>query len=84
MKVVFRTNIDHYKKDCWPKNIETPPRIGESVMVVDSMKSYYSNQKLPIKLEVVDVIYSENQIDCELWYNKLDVKSARLSGVKLF
>ncbi len=83
MKVVFKTNVDHYRTNCWPTNIDFPPRIGETVMVVEAFESYYSNKKLPTQMKVVDVTYTEKGVLCELWYRPIDVESAKLSGVKL-
>ncbi len=83
MKVVFRTNIDHYKTNCFPENVTIPPRIGETVLVAEVFAEYYSQKKLPIRLEVVDVTWTDKGVVCELWYKKIDVEAAKLSGVKL-
>ena len=83
MKVVFRTNIDHYKTNCFPENVTIPPRIGETVLVTEVFAEYYSKKKLPIRLEVVDVTWTDKGVVCELWYKKIDVEAAKLSGVKL-
>lgn len=84
MKVVFKTNIDKYKTNCFPTNLEMPPRIGETVLVSEVFVEYYSKQKLPICLEVVDVIWTEKGVICELHYKEMDIKAARFSGVNLF
>jgi hypothetical protein len=84
MKVVFKTNLDRYKTNCFPNNFEIPPRIGESVLVLESFADYFIKQKLPIRLEVVDVFWTENGAVCELWYKKIDVEACKLSGVDLF
>lgn len=83
MKVTFRTNIDHYKTNCFPDNFDIPPRKGETVLVVKVFADYYAKQKLPLRLEVVDVTWTEDGVVCELWYKKNDVEAAKLSGVKL-
>ena len=83
MKVTFRTNIDHYKTNCFPNNIETPPRIGETVSVTEAFADYYAKQKLPIQLEVINVTWTDKGVVCELWYKKIDIEAAKLSGVKL-
>lgn len=72
MNILFRTNIDHYKKNCFPTNFKMPPRIGESVSVIDIFIDSFTKRKLPTRLEVVDVIWSENSIICELWYKSSD------------
>ncbi len=84
MKVVFKTNIDNYKTNCFPSNLEIPPRIGETVLVSEVFVDYYSKQKLPIRLQVVDVTWTEKGVICELHYKEIDVKAASLSGVNLF
>ena len=83
MKVIFKTNIDHYQTNCFPTNIEIPPRIGETVLVGEVFSSYYSQKRLPLRLEIVDVIWTDKGVICELWYKKTDVEAAKLSGVKL-
>lgn len=80
---MFRTNIDLYKTNCWPTNLEIPPRIGETVLVVESFGKYYAQQKLPTRMEVVDVTWTERGVVCELWYKKIDTEAAKISGVKL-
>lgn len=84
MKVIFKTNVDSYKTNCWPDNINTPPRIGETVLVVPAFIPYFNSKKLPIRMEVVNVIWGENSVICELWYNKIDMVSANISGKNLF
>lgn len=41
MKVIFKTNIDHYKTNCFPNNLEIPPRMGETVLVTECFFDYY-------------------------------------------
>lgn len=84
MLVIFKTNIDHYKTNCFPKNLVIPPRIGETVSVTDTFESHFRDKRLPTRLEVVDVIWTEDGVVCELWYKEIDVKSSMLSGVELF
>jgi hypothetical protein len=83
MKIRFKTNIDHYQTNCFPENLTIPPRIGETVLVTQVFEDYYSKRRLPIRLEVVDVIWTDKGVVCELWYKKNDVEAAKLSGVKL-
>lgn len=83
MKVVFLTNINHYKTNCFPENVNIPPRIGETVLVKEISSEYYHQKKLPLRLEVVDVIWTEKGVVCELWYKKVDIEAAKLAGVNL-
>ena len=83
MKVVFKTNIDHYQTNCFPENLTIPPRIGETVLVSEGFLDYYHKRKLPVRLEVKDVIWTSKGVVCELWYKNIDVEAAKLTGVKL-
>jgi len=83
MRVIFKTNIDHYKTNCFPTNLEIPPRIGDTVLVTEVFLDYYAKQKLPVSLEVVDVIWTEKGVVCDLWYKKIDIEAAKLSNIKL-
>jgi hypothetical protein len=90
MKVIFKTNIDAYnEKRCFPENLDTTPRKGDFIEVKPQFTSYYRDLKLPIRLEVVDVIWKEHEVGnaggcvlyetyafCELWYNSLDLELA--------
>lgn len=81
MKVIFTTNIDNYSnKNCFPKNLEIPPRKGDMVCVDDNMIDYFRSKKLPIRLEVVQVIWKDYHVCCELWYNETDKKMADIGG----
>ena len=82
MKVIFTTNIDHYKTNCFPENITIPPRIGEKVVVTPSFGKYFFDKNLPTRLEVVDVSWTEKAVVCELWYNAQDKKMAEANGAK--
>jgi len=84
MKVKFRTNLDNYQTNCFPVNLTIPPQRGDKVLVNISFRDYFLNKKLPIRLEVVDVIWSEHEVICELWYIEQDLKFAELKGVNLF
>lgn len=84
MKVIFKTNIDHYQTNCFPTNLEIPPRIGETVLVAKVFVDYYTKKKLPISMVVVNVTWTDRCVICELWYNKNDVEAAKLSGINLF
>lgn len=83
MKVIFKTNVDHYKTNCWPTNIDIPPRKGDTVMVVEAFDKHYQSKRLPTEMEVVNVTWTEKAVLCELWYKAIDVRLAELSGVKL-
>jgi len=84
IKVVFQTNIDHYKTNCFPENLTIPPRIGEKVLVSEVFISYFEDKKLPIRLEVIDVIWSDKGVICLLWYNQNDKLVAINRGAELF
>lgn len=83
MKVQFQTNIDHYKRDCFPNNLTHVPRVGDFIMVTDAFKSHYKDKNLPLSLEVVKVTWTEKGVICELWYGELDVQKAKFAGVNL-
>ena len=84
MKVIFRTNLDNYQTNCFPENLTTPPRVGEKVMVTEVFGSYFTSKKLPVKLEVVDVTWTDKGVLCELWYSEIDVKTAKQNNINLF
>lgn len=62
MKVVFRTNIDAYRSDWFPRDFEIPPPKGAYVQVRNSIKAHLESQKLPTRLEVVSVTFGEETI----------------------
>lgn len=72
-KIIFKTNLDAYYPSMFPKNLEHVPRLGEKVRVVESKLPYCESHKLPVVLEVVDVIHCEEEIVCELSYKEIDV-----------
>jgi hypothetical protein len=84
MKVVFRTNVDHYKTNCWPENLTIPPRIGEHVLVTEVFEQYYIGKRLPTKMKVHDVLWTNKGVICELVYRDIDIEKAKISGVNLF
>ena len=84
MRVLFKTNIDNYQTNCFPENLPFVPRIGEKVMVTNVFVQWFKDKNLPTRLEVVDVIYTDQGVVCELWYNETDRKLAELSGAVLF
>ena len=84
MKVVFKTNLDNYQVNCFPDNLITPPRIGESVLVTEGFGSYFIDKRLPTKLIVVDVTHTEQGVLCELHYSKIDIERANLMNINLF
>jgi len=75
MKVMFGTKIKEYKTNCFPNDLEIPPRIGETVLVSKVFFDYFSIQNLPMELEVVDVIWTEECVICELYYKKKYIES---------
>lgn len=84
MKVIFRTNLDNYQTNCFPENIDIPPRKGELVEVAQVFIKYFRDKKLPIELEVVNVTWTENCVICELWYRDFDIKHAKINNINLF
>ena len=84
MKVAFKTNLDNYQTNCFPSNLDYPPRIGETVVVNEAFLSYYRDKKLPMSLEVVNVSWTERGVICELWYSKQSVEMAKACGIELF
>ena len=83
MKIVFRTNSSFYQTNCWPTNIDVPPRIGDTVLVVEIFVEYFIQNRLPARMEVVDVMWTEKGVICELWYKKSDIKDFELNNIKL-
>lgn len=87
IRVLFHTNVDAYKKDCWPKYLQVVPRVGEFINVRHNFKSYFRDQTLPTRMEVVSVTYDESDDKTqtafvELWYNSTDKQLADMSGGK--
>lgn len=84
MNVIFKTNLDNYQTNCFPMNLPFVPRIGEKVQVVNVFIDYYKKKKLPIQLEVCDVVYTGKRVVCELSYREFDIEKAKLNKVNLF
>jgi len=85
MKITVHTNIDRYKKySVFPEYLSQVPRIGDTILVTEIFKKYFIDQKLPLRLEVVDVIWSEHGVTCELYYKKIDIDIAKQNGINLF
>lgn len=84
MKIFFNTNLDHYKTNCFPENLQFVPRVGEKVMVTNVFFEWFKNKQLPIRLEVVNVTHTEQGVICELWYNESDLKIAKQAGANIF
>ncbi len=84
MKIIFKTNVDKYQTNCWPQNLEMPPRIGESVMVTEVFVDYYQKQGLPVRMHVVDVTWTDKGVVCELCYKLIDIEQAKAQGVNCF
>jgi len=64
--------------------LDAVPRIGDNIMVTKIYLDHYRNKKLPLYLEVVNVIWTEDYVICELWYRKVDIEASKISGVELF
>lgn len=84
MKVIFKTNLDNYRTNCFPDNLTIPPRIGENVMVTKVFFAYFTNKNLPVKLKVVDVTWTDKVVFCELWYSEIDIKMAKQNNINLY
>jgi len=79
MRVSFHTNLDVYRQVQWPV-IDYKPNVGEMVEVADISKGYCKVNELPYQLEIVAVRHTEQGCRVELWYRKIDVQAAELSG----
>jgi len=84
MKIIFNTNLDQYSGFHFPEKLTSVPRKGEKVYVQEKYKIIFQKQRLPIRLEVVDVGYFEDYVVCELWYNETDANIKKSNGVNLF
>lgn len=84
MKIVFKTQVDAYKTNCWPENLTQVPRIGDTVVVKEAFTGYYSNKKLPLQMEVVDVTWMDIGVVCELHYKEIDIKIAAQNKTNLY
>lgn len=84
MKINFRTNLDKYDNDWFPKYLEAVPRKGDLVSVKQDIIQHLKNQKLPSSLEVVRVIWFSDYTDIELWYSEIDIKIGQACGFQLF
>jgi len=82
MKIVFTTNLDAYSGSMFPDMHHFVPRMGELVEVKKQCYSGLDQKKLPRRLEVVRVLYREESVVVELWYNKTDLEIARQAGAK--
>ena len=83
MRVVFKTNVDAYKGYNFPECTQAP-RVGDTIMVVSEFQKVFRDRMLPIRMEVIDVIWSEHAITCELHFKQIDIQIAKQNGVKLF
>lgn len=84
MRIIFKTNLDRYQVNCFPENLQQVPRKGDLVLVKESFFSYFSEKKLPLRLEVVSVTWLDGGAICELWYNETDLKIAKESKADVF
>lgn len=77
MNIVFKTNLDWYRGISWPV-LDVVPRKGEEVYVHPGSEGFCRHNKIPSRLEVVQVRYYYDRIEVELWYTKIDTDSANL------
>lgn len=82
MKILFATNIDAYRTNCFPEKLTMVPRVGDHVVVSQVFLEYYSKLKLPLRLKVIDVSWTESGVVCQLDYNKQDLEIAINNGAK--
>jgi hypothetical protein len=73
MEIIYNTNIDVYKKKCFPI-LELVPRKGDYVHVTQGYEPYFTSKKLPTRLQVVDITWFEHKVICELWFSDVDYK----------
>jgi len=84
MKVIITCNIDAYREECFPYPSQVP-RVGDLISVLNSFSSHYKNQKLPTLLEVVQVIWYENDtVEVNVHYTKTTIQSAKITGINLY
>jgi len=84
MNVIITCNIDAYKKGCFPHPSEVP-RVGDLVSVLSNFHSYYEKMKLPIFLEVVRVVwYENNTVEVNVHYTANSIAQAKITGVNLY
>jgi len=85
MQITFHTNIDRYKKNCWPTNFIRHPQKGEFVNVSKGFQQYYLDQGLPTALEVKSVNHFEQNgeqiIICELWFSDLQYQLIQQNNI---
>jgi hypothetical protein len=55
-------------------------------MSVSVMTVFHTNLdlRLPLRLEVVDVIYGEKYVTCELWYKQIDLEAMKALNINPF
>ena len=86
--IICRTAVDRYKGNDTFAPLVDIPRIGETVEVSDSFRSWFTDRKLPTRMEVIDVIYTTEfkkpVVIIELHYKKLDIEIANQNKVELF
>jgi len=80
-KIIFRTNIDAYKTNCFPINLTHLPRKGDLVSVVEVFGRHYIDKGLPTSLEVKSILHTERGVLCELNFSKTQLEAYKLSGV---
>ena len=70
MSIVFKTDLEEYKTNCFPDNLTQVPRVGDFIVVNELFLEYYMTKKLPCTLEVIKVFWTNKGVVCELGYCK--------------
>ena len=84
MNIVITCNIDAYKHNCFT-SLEQVPRVGDLVAVTKLFNPYFQGKRLPLLLEVKQVIWHENgHVEVNVHYTKTTIESAIISGVNLY
>lgn len=68
-KIVITTSLDRYDASHFPK-LPVIPRIGESINLMYDVLNFDKYKEYPRRLEVVNVVYFEDQVTIELHYPK--------------
>lgn len=85
MRILFQTNINAYKSYDFPEvKGFLIPRKGDTIMVISENQKQFRAKMMPVRLEVVDVVWHEHAVVCELHYKQIDIQIAKQNGVNLF
>lgn len=84
MKIVFKTQVDAYKTNCWPENLTQVPRIGDTIVIKEAFGNHFSSRNLPLRMEVKDVSWMDLGVVCELHYKEIDIKIAAQNKTNLY